>query len=44
MYMKDKERVIRVRVSKEQFEKLCKLSQFSGFSVSELIRQAVSKL
>ena len=44
MYYKDKERVVRVRVREEQLSKLIVLSELSGISVSELIRQAINRL
>lgn len=44
MYYKDKERVVRVRVSEEQLNKLIALAELSGISVSELIRQAINRL
>lgn len=44
MYYKDKDRVVRVRVSEEQLNKLISLAELSGISVSELIRQAINRL
>lgn len=44
MYFKDKERVVRVRLSEEQLSKLIALAELSGISVSELIRQAINRL
>lgn len=44
MYLKDKLKPLRVRVSAVQFEKLKRCSESSGLSISELIRQAIDSL
>lgn len=44
MYLKDKEKTLRVRISQEQFDKLGKLAEQSNFTVSDLVRQLIDKL
>lgn len=44
MYLKDKGYFLRVRISKEQFEKLGELADASGFSVSDIVRQMLDRL
>lgn len=41
MYLKDKEKTLRVRISKDQFEKLGKLAERANISVSDIIRQLI---
>lgn len=41
MYLKDKEKTLRVRISKDQFDKLGKLAKQSNISVSDIVRQLI---
>lgn len=44
MYLKDKEKMLRVRISYEQFEKLGKAAECSNISVSDIIRQLIDMI
>lgn len=44
MYLKDKEKTLRVRISKDQFDKLGKFAEKSKISVSDIVRQLIDAL
>lgn len=44
MYLKDKEKTLRVRISNGQFEKLGRMAEVSHISVSDIIRQLIDSL
>lgn len=44
MYLKDKNKILRVRLSYAQFDKLGVIATAAGMSVSDLVRQLIDKL